>query len=120
MRYAVTVAVLCAGVAVGQELPKNTDEIEMLTPEAAETLAEHEGNLLLNGLTTISAEAAEALAKHWGYLSLDGLTTLSDKAAEALAKHKGDLYLDGLTTLSDKAAATLKANPSIRLPDKFK
>jgi hypothetical protein len=94
MRY--TVAVLCAGVAVGQELPKNTDKIETLTQETAYRLAKHEG-----------------------VLSLNGLTTISDKAAYPLAMHEGRLHLNGLTTLSDEAAKALRANPEIVLPDEF-
>jgi len=53
-------------------------------------------------------EAAEALAKHQGQLSLDGLTTLSDKAADALAGYKGViLSLRGLESLEYAAAAAL-------------
>jgi len=72
-------------------------------------LAEHEGRLSLNGLTSLSAEAAQALAKHKGDLGLGGLTSLSAEAAQALAKHKGDLhlYLDGLTSLSAEVAQAL-------------
>ena len=55
----------------------------------------------LDKYSEITDDAAEVLANHEGDLSLDGLTRLSDAAAEALAKHKvGSLKLNGLTSLS--------------------
>jgi hypothetical protein len=42
------------------------------------------------------------LAKHEGELSLNGLTSLSDIAAEALARHKGPLHLDGLISVNNQ------------------
>ena len=53
-------------------------------------------------------------------MNLSGLTTLSDEAAGAFAKRTGALHLDRLETLSPKAAETLRANPRIRIPDKFR
>jgi hypothetical protein len=97
MRCVLAVAVLCAGVAVGQELPKDTNEIKTLT-----------------------VDQAKELSTHKGWLSLNGLTTLSPEAAKALAEHEGGLSLDGLTTLSDEAAKALKANPEIDLPEEFR
>ena len=97
MRCLLAVAVLITGVAVGQELPKDTNEIKTLT-----------------------VQQAKALAQHKGYLSLDGLTSLTDAAAKALSQHEGDLSLDGLTTLSDEQAKALRANPSIKLPKTFR
>ena len=67
----------------------------------------------------LSVEQAEALAMFEGQLYLDGLTTLSDKQAETLAKHKDWLSLCGLTTLSDKGANALRSNPKVLLPAKF-
>ena len=61
MRCVLAVAVLCAGVAVGQELPKDTNEIKTLTVDQAKELSTHRGWLYLNGLTTLSDEAAKAL-----------------------------------------------------------
>jgi hypothetical protein len=119
-RYVLALAVLCAGVAVGQELLDDTDEIKTLTVEMAHALAQHKGQLSLDGLTTISDAAVKALAQHEGPLELGGLTTLSDEAAKALAQHKGPLYLSSRTTLSDEAAAELRSNPEIHLPAKFK
>jgi hypothetical protein len=91
-----------------------------LSPEAAEALAERREFLRLDGLTTISEGVAAALSRHKGALGLHGVTTLSDTAAEALAQHQGTLYLMGLERLSDKAAATLRANPEIRMPVRFR
>ena len=120
MQYVLSVAVVMAGVAAGQELPANTYEIKSLTVEQAKALAQRKDTWLsLDGLTTLSDEAAKALAEFKGPLHLGGLTTLSDEAAKALAQHKGGLVLDGLTTLSDEAVAALRANPKIQLPRKF-
>ena len=83
------------------------EEFTSISDAAAEALAQHEGDLSLDGLTSLSDAAAEALAKHKGLLFLDGLTSLSDAVAKALAKHKGYLSLDGLTSLSDAAAQAL-------------
>jgi hypothetical protein len=49
---------------------------------------------------------------HEGQLGLDGLTSLSDEAAQALAQHKGLLVLDGLTDLSEAAARVLAEQAS--------
>ena len=54
---------------------------------AAESLSEHEGDLLLNGLTELSDAAAESLSKYEGaYLCLNGLTSLSDEAILVLCE----------------------------------
>jgi hypothetical protein len=85
-------------------------EFTSITDDAADALAQHEGDLVLNGLISLSDAAAVALAKHQAELSLNGLTSLSDAAAAALAKHKGyGLSLNGLASLSE-AAATALAN----------
>jgi hypothetical protein len=105
------------------------DGLTTISDEAARALAQHEGELQLDGLTALSYKAAKSLSKHkggslgtggWVDLSLDGLITLSPEAAKALAKYEGTLALNGLTTLSDEAAASLRSNPEIELPDKFK
>jgi hypothetical protein len=51
MRYVLAVALLCAGVAAGQEFPDDTDEIKTLTVEQARALAERHAPLILSGLT---------------------------------------------------------------------
>jgi hypothetical protein len=61
MRCLLAAAVLCAGVAVGQELREDTNAIKSLTVEQAKALSQHEGHLSLNGLTTLTDEAAKAL-----------------------------------------------------------
>ena len=110
---------LC-GCESSPQLPNDTIEIKTLTVAQAKALAQHKGDLLVNGLTTISDEAAKALAQHKGMLVLNGLTTLSDEAAKALAQHEGGLFLFGLSSLSDEAAKALGANSDIFLPPKFR
>ena len=109
--------------ALADELPKDTNQIERLTPEQAKKLAaEFPGvwvvidpsttymrrSLPLNGLNSLDAETATALAAYpEGPLLLDGLTTLDAATTKALAEFKGiSLWLHGLTTLD---AATAKA-----------
>ncbi len=46
--------------------------------------------------SVITEEAAQALAKHDGHLSLDGLTSLTDVAAKALADHNGKVHFEAL------------------------
>lgn len=72
----------------------------MLSEAAAKALAEHQGSLFLDGLTTLSDAAATALAQHQGDLALNGLTTVSDTTAKALALHQGSLSLYGLRQFS--------------------
>ena len=98
--------------ALADELPKATNQIEILTPEQATALAElkgsRQGRLNLNGLTTLDANAAKALAEFNGkVLALNGLITLDADIAKALAEFNGQtLHLSGLTTLD---AVTAKA-----------
>lgn len=116
MHCFLVVAVLCAGIVDGQELPEDTSEIEFLTVDQAIPLSREWGwrPLSLDGLTTLSPEATAVLAKHEGRLNLSGLTTLSSEAATALAEHEGRLDLWGLKTLSDEALEALRLNPLIR------
>jgi len=103
---------LSPACALADELPKDTNQIESLTPEQAKTLlAEFKGrsnDLSLNGLTALDVDTAKALAEFKSsYLFFNGLTTLDADTAKALAEFKGaGLLLDGLTTLN---AATAKA-----------
>ena len=87
--------------APADELPKDTNQIERLTPEQAKKLAaEFPGvwvvidpsttymrrSLPLNGLNSLDAETATALAAYpEGPLLLDGLTTLDAATAKTLA-----------------------------------
>jgi hypothetical protein len=87
---------------------------------ASVRLPKHGRTWALDGLTALSREAAQTLAQHEGELWLTSLTTLSDEAAKSLAQHKGSLFLTGLTSLSDEAAQALRANPEILLPEKFR
>ena len=56
-------------------------------------LSQHDGGIVLDGLTELSDSATESLSEHKGALSLCGLTNLSDLTAEYLARHNGDLWL---------------------------
>jgi hypothetical protein len=47
------------------------------------------------------------------------IRTVTVEQAELLAKQKGDLYLDGLTTITPEVVAVLRANPLVKLSDKF-
>ncbi len=91
------------------------DGVTTLIEDVAAALANHRGGTLsLNGLKSLSDKAAAALAPHRGRLSLTGLTTVSDETAKALAGHGGDwLFLDGLPTLSDQAAAALAQHQGV-------
>lgn len=91
------------------------DGIAVLTPEAAEALAAHEGVLVLNGLTTLQPEVAASLAKRTGNskhqrtgtLVLNGLESISPEAAAALAKFPGELVLKAIGNLDPATAAAL-------------
>ena len=106
-------ALLVAGMSLGHaparadELPKDTNQIESLTPEQARKLAtefrgvmaelEFKDSTLtlqqclpLNGLKSLDTETAKALAGYGkGPLLLGGLTTLDADTAKALAGLKG-------------------------------
>lgn len=77
----------------------NNQETELfayakINDDAAELLASHEGDLLLDDLNAISDQSAQLLSKHRGYLQIDysfddnSKMDLSDKAAEFLASHE--------------------------------
>lgn len=117
---------LDAGTAKGLAAFRDTlhlNGVNTLTAEAVAELAQFRGTTLyLRGLRFVDASTAKVLAGFRGdHLFLEGLGQLTPDAAEAFAGFRGrTLFLDGLTTLSDKAATALRANPNIRLPEKFK
>jgi len=79
-----------------------------LTPEIAESLSKVKGNLYISDVEKLSAEAAEHLANHTGgSLGLNGVDTLSDEAAAALSKHQGGLELNSLTEISEAGCLEL-------------
>jgi hypothetical protein len=115
--------------ALADELPKDTNQIERLTPEQAKKLAaEFPGvwvvidpsttymrrSLPLNGLNSLDAETATALAAYpEGPLLLDGLTTLDAATAKTLAQLKNEaLSLNGLTTLDAATAKAIAGSPA--------
>ncbi len=112
--------------ALADELPKDTNQIERLTPEQAKKLAAEfpgvtvaervesmtsctPGCLPLNGLKSLDAATARELVKFKGQnLYLNGLTTLDADTAKALAvRTVASLYLNGLTTLDVATAQAL-------------
>ena len=118
--------------AMADELPKDTNKIESLTPEQARKLVKEfpgvvveiempfgkprvPGCLPLNGLKSLNAETARALTGYDrlnGPLLLAGLTTLDADTAKSLAEFKGGfLNLGGLTALDAEAAKALAAAP---------
>ena len=115
--------------ALADDLPKDTNQIESLTPEQAKKLAaEFPGvwvvidpsttymrrSLPLNGLNSLDAETATALAAYpEGPLLLDGLTTLDAATAKTLAQLKNEaLSLNGLTTLDAATAKAIAGSPA--------
>ena len=112
--------------ALADELPKDTNQIERLTPEQAKKLAAEfpgvdvvervesmtpriPGCLPLNGLKSLDAATARELVKFKGQsLYLNGLTVLDADTAKALAvRTVASLYLNGLTTLDVATAQAL-------------
>jgi hypothetical protein len=91
------------------------DELEALTPETAESLAAHEGVLVLNGLTSLPPDVAAALAKRTGNsktnrtgtLVLNGLSSLSAQSASAIAAFPGELVLKAISVITPETAAAL-------------
>jgi hypothetical protein len=82
--------VLFAGLSAGGLSAADTTAIKTLTAERAEQLvAEHKGPLDLAGLSELPIDVAAVLAGYDGDLLLDGLLSLSPQAAEALASHAG-------------------------------
>jgi hypothetical protein len=84
------------------------DEVDDLSAEVVEILANHTADLSLNGLTRITDEVAGILSKHRGNnISLNGLYEISDVSAEALSKHDGNIELKGLKKISENAMILL-------------
>ena len=112
--------------AAGQTTEFFFSRFSSMDREAAQVLANYQGDLYLNGITTLPLEIAEILVKHQGLLSLNGLTEMSVELAEKLSTHRqgscsateewielygwdpsGDLWLDGLTSLTSEVAGEL-------------
>ncbi len=89
------------------------DGLTTLSVSIAEALASHSGALSLNGLTTLPDTLAAALARHEGMLSLNGLVTLTETAAQCLSKHRGAIQLEGLQELSEAAEQALAQHAEI-------
>ncbi len=89
--------------------PRSLDlrKVRYLGAEAALTLQNHCGALLLWGLDEISSEVARNLSHYRGCLDLRGITDLSESAAIGLGTTCGYLNLSGLKALSAGTAAGL-------------
>jgi hypothetical protein len=125
----VSVIPLCLNCGLADELSKDTNEIETLTPqEAKDLVARFPGKdieveikgifrhpapqcLPLNGLKTLDAETAAALAAYGkAGLVLNGLETLDAATAKALAGSKCQwLFLNGVTKLDADSARAVAA-----------
>jgi len=112
----------CDGLKSLAELPptvriaRTPDEYEDAFPVRHEHhtlwMSETEGQLRLNGLTSVSPLEAKALVAAAGTLALDGLRVITDEVATILSRQGGRLSLNGIETLSAKAAAALATTHS--------
>lgn len=82
-----------------------------LSPDVAEVLASHKGDLTLDDVESLSDDAAAQLGSHQGSLSLERVRCISQSAAESLGNHRGSLVmgLDDLA-LSETSAKALSGN----------
>jgi len=82
-----------------------------ISDEAAAILADYGGDLLLDGLESLSPTAASALANHQGYmLGLASLVSLTEETGAALGKYKGRMIaFRRLEELSPEVAKGLSA-----------
>jgi ABC-type amino acid transport substrate-binding protein len=122
MRFLIAaVLVLSCSLCLAEDFPEDTNRIKSLTAEqAADLAAKFEGDLSLNGLTSIDKDIAQELAKLKGWLYLNGLTSIDKDIAQELAKFEGWLFLDGLTSIDKDVLKILKSNPKIGLPEKYR
>jgi hypothetical protein len=98
-----------AGTSVfGRSMGLNLSHVTDISPDAAESLASHQGEyLLLDGITSLSDDAAAGLAQFSGNLSLARVLTLSAEAQRLLGEGKVKLVgLASLDSLTDHRLAT--------------
>jgi hypothetical protein len=85
--------------------------IQSLSPKAATLLSQHpEGELWLDGLTSLPYDAIAPLVNHRGRLTFDGVREVSLRAAEILAKRTAALGLNGVETMSLEVAEAFAAS----------
>jgi hypothetical protein len=83
-----------------------------LPQELLPKIGDFNGDLHLNGLTSLTVSEAAVLGGHKGWLYLNGISEVTDDVAAQLASHQSDVYLDGLTTLTHAGlAAKLASRP---------
>lgn len=124
---------VAGATARADELPKDTNSLESLTPQQAQRLAAEfpgvqvefaptrsttiettDRGLPLCGLRSLDAETAKALAAYAGELVLGGLSSVDAATAEALTHGKASrIYLHGLTELDADTARVLAASKKV-------
>jgi hypothetical protein len=91
--------------------PLRFEDYTALDDDAAEILATHKGELILDGLKEISDESATSLTNYQhedNALHLNGISKLFHSVAESLGKYNGKLiHLNSLVELTDITAASL-------------
>ncbi len=104
-------------VALHKGIPLEV-KLTRLSPEVADVLKGHNGELSVTGLKNLCSEAAQHLCQH-PLLRLDiRHLDFTDHLAGVLATHKGVLWLDGLETLLSTKAEVLGAqNGSVHVAD---
>ncbi len=80
---------------------------DRITPEVAEVLAAHNGQLTFTGDAALRPATAAAVAAHRGSIRLPQLRTIPLETARALAPHRGPLIIDGLSRLTPEVARGL-------------
>ncbi|HEV2247286.1 MAG TPA: hypothetical protein VGW37_11595 [Terriglobia bacterium] len=76
-------------------------------PAARALVRQKSGSIVLNGLTSLEDSLAGVFSKYEGNLGLEGLTSLSELAARALTQSVQSLDLSGLTSVADPVAEVL-------------
>ena len=115
MRFLIAVVlVLNCGLCCGEDIPDGnikgrvvSNEQALTAEQAAELVADFEGDLRLRALTSIDIDVAQELAKAKGDLRLKGLKSIDKDVARELAKFIGNLYLNGLTSIDKRVAKEL-------------
>ncbi|MEI8360927.1 MAG: hypothetical protein WCG01_02270 [bacterium] len=79
-----------------------------LTPEVAEQLGKHEGNLTFEALEELTPGAAEGLSEHVGTLNLQTFDKISVESLQKLDGHDGKIYLGDFKTYSKEALSALE------------
>jgi serine/threonine protein kinase len=99
---------------VAQELASRSGSLRLrpvsnqlsLSPQAAASLAKHEGRtILFSGTTALSRDAAQAIAMYPNILAFEHLASLTPEVATAFANRTGGLYVGGCDQAALESAA---------------